>query len=85
MNLLSLVGPRLDNIYQIRRKWYYLSSSKNLQTKQAPISNYVPKISKKTTVESQFHLQEQPLRQRMLAQLISSSGGTPQFLSSNPL
>jgi hypothetical protein len=25
MNLLSLVGPRLDNICQIRRKWYYSS------------------------------------------------------------
>jgi len=31
MNLLSLVGPRLNNIYQIRRKWYYSSDSKNLQ------------------------------------------------------
>jgi hypothetical protein len=27
MNLLSLVGPWLDNICQIRRKWYYLSVS----------------------------------------------------------
>jgi hypothetical protein len=26
MNILSLVGPRLDNIYQIRQNWYYLSS-----------------------------------------------------------
>jgi hypothetical protein len=34
MNLLSLVGPRLDNICQIRRKWYYSSSSKNLQSKR---------------------------------------------------
>ena len=38
MNLLSLVGPRLDNICQIRRKWYYLSSSKNLQSEQGLIS-----------------------------------------------
>jgi hypothetical protein len=35
MNLLSLVGPRLDNICQIRRKWYYLSGSLFLQSKQA--------------------------------------------------
>jgi hypothetical protein len=35
MNLLSLVGSRLDNICQIRRKWYYSSGSKNLQTEQA--------------------------------------------------
>ena len=34
MNLLSLVGPRLDNIYQIRRKWYYSSGCKNLQSDQ---------------------------------------------------
>ena len=34
MNLLSLVGPRLDNICQIRRKWYYSSGSKNLQSEQ---------------------------------------------------
>jgi hypothetical protein len=27
MNLLSLVGPRLNNIYQIRRKLYYSSGS----------------------------------------------------------
>ena len=36
MNLLSLVGPRLDNIYQIRRKWYYLSGWKKLQSKRGP-------------------------------------------------
>jgi hypothetical protein len=30
MNLLSLVGPRLDNICQIRRKWYYSSGSKKI-------------------------------------------------------
>ena len=34
MNLLNLVGLRLDNIYQIRRKWYYSSGWKNFQTKQ---------------------------------------------------
>jgi hypothetical protein len=34
MNLLSLVGPRLDNICQIRRKWYYSSGWTNLQTKR---------------------------------------------------
>jgi hypothetical protein len=39
MNLLSLVGLRLDNIYQIRRKWYYLSGSKYLQSKRGPIVN----------------------------------------------
>jgi hypothetical protein len=36
MNLLSLVGPRLDNIYQIRRKWYYSSGWKNFQSKRGP-------------------------------------------------
>ena len=36
MNLLSLVGPRLNNICQIRRKWYYLSGSKNLQSERGP-------------------------------------------------
>jgi hypothetical protein len=36
MNLLSLVGPRLDNICQIRRKWYYSSGSKYLQSKRGP-------------------------------------------------
>jgi hypothetical protein len=34
MNLLSLVGPRLDNICQIRRKWYYLSGWNFLQSKR---------------------------------------------------
>jgi hypothetical protein len=34
MNLLSLVGLWLDNIYQIRRKWYYSSGWKNLQSKR---------------------------------------------------
>jgi hypothetical protein len=34
MNLLSLVGPRLDNICQIRRKWYYSSGLKYLQSKR---------------------------------------------------
>jgi hypothetical protein len=34
MNLLSLVGPRLDNICQIRRKWYYLSVWIFLQSKR---------------------------------------------------
>ena len=34
MNLLSLVGPRLDNIYQIRRKRYYSSGCNFLQSKQ---------------------------------------------------
>jgi hypothetical protein len=34
MNLLSLVSLRLDNICQIRQKWYYSSGSKKfLQTK----------------------------------------------------
>jgi hypothetical protein len=33
MNLLSLVGPRLDNIYPIRRKWYYSLGLKYLQSK----------------------------------------------------
>jgi hypothetical protein len=37
MNLLSLVGPWLDNIYQIRRKWYYLSGWNFLQSKQGPV------------------------------------------------
>jgi hypothetical protein len=32
MNLLSIVGPWLDNICQIKRKWYYLSGWKKLQT-----------------------------------------------------
>jgi hypothetical protein len=32
MNLLSLVGPWLDNICQIRRKWYYLSGWNFLQS-----------------------------------------------------
>jgi hypothetical protein len=36
MNLLNLVGPRLDNIYQIRRKWYYLSGSFFFQFKRGP-------------------------------------------------
>jgi hypothetical protein len=36
MNLLSLVGLRLDNIYQIKRKWYYSSGWKNLRSKQGP-------------------------------------------------
>jgi hypothetical protein len=35
MNLLSLVGPWLDNIYQIRRKWYYSSWWNFLQSKQS--------------------------------------------------
>jgi hypothetical protein len=34
MNLLSLVGPWLDNICQIRRKWYYSSGWNFLQSKQ---------------------------------------------------
>ena len=34
MNLLSLVDSRLDNIYQIRRKWYYLSGSIFLQSER---------------------------------------------------
>ena len=34
MNLLSLVGPRLDNIYQIRRKCYYSSGWNFFQSKQ---------------------------------------------------
>ena len=34
MNLLSLVGLRLDNIYQIRRKCYYSSSWNFFQSKQ---------------------------------------------------
>jgi hypothetical protein len=34
MNLLSLVSLRLDNICQIKRKWYYSSGWKNLQSKQ---------------------------------------------------
>jgi hypothetical protein len=34
MNLLSLVGLRLDNICQIRRKWYYSSVWNFLQSKQ---------------------------------------------------
>jgi hypothetical protein len=33
MNLLSLIGPRLDNICRIRQKWYYSSGWKKLQTK----------------------------------------------------
>jgi len=37
MNLLSLVGPRLDNICQIRRKWYYLSGSLFLQSERGPV------------------------------------------------
>jgi hypothetical protein len=36
MNLLSLVGPWLDNICQIRRKWYYSSGWNFLQSKQGP-------------------------------------------------
>ena len=36
MNLLSLVDPRLDNICQIKQKWYYLSGSKNLQSERGP-------------------------------------------------
>jgi len=35
MNLLSLVDPRLDNIYQIRRKWYYSSGSLFFQMNEA--------------------------------------------------
>jgi hypothetical protein len=34
MNLLILVGPRLDNICQIWRKWYYSSGWKNFQSKR---------------------------------------------------
>jgi hypothetical protein len=34
MNLLSLVGPRLNNICQIRRKQYYSSGSNFLQSKR---------------------------------------------------
>ena len=34
MNLLNLVGQRLDNIYQIRRKCYYLSGWNYLRSKQ---------------------------------------------------
>jgi hypothetical protein len=33
MNLLSLIGLRLDNIYQIRRKWYYSSEWNFFQSK----------------------------------------------------
>jgi hypothetical protein len=36
MNLLKLVGPRLDNIYQIRRKLYYSSDRNFFQSKQGP-------------------------------------------------
>jgi hypothetical protein len=39
MNLLSLIGPRLDNICQIRRKWYYSSGCKNLQSEQGATTN----------------------------------------------
>ena len=40
MNLLSLVGPRLNNICQIRRKWYYSSNSKNLQSERAQEADF---------------------------------------------
>jgi hypothetical protein len=43
MNLLSLVGPRLDNICQIRRKWYYSLGCKNLQSEEGLISEYAVK------------------------------------------
>ena len=36
MNLLSIVGPRLDNICQIKRKWYYSSGWKKFQSKRGP-------------------------------------------------
>jgi len=39
MNLLTSVDPRLDNIYQIRRKCYYSSSWNFFQSKQGPYSN----------------------------------------------
>jgi hypothetical protein len=42
MNLLSLVGPRLDNIYQIRRKCYYLSGYNFLQSKHGPDRRWQP-------------------------------------------
>jgi hypothetical protein len=32
MNLLSLVDPRLDNIYQIRRKWYIQNARPSLHS-----------------------------------------------------
>jgi hypothetical protein len=41
MNLLSLVGPRLDNIFQIKRKRYYSSGSNFLQSKQGPTLTYM--------------------------------------------
>jgi hypothetical protein len=34
MNLLSLIGPWLDNICQIRQKWYYSSGWNFLQSKR---------------------------------------------------
>jgi hypothetical protein len=40
MNLLSLVGPRLNNIYQIRRKRYYLSGLLFLPSKRGPSVMY---------------------------------------------
>jgi hypothetical protein len=52
MNLLSLVGSRLYNIYQIRRKSYYSSDSKYLQSKRglnlydySPIVQVLPSTS----------------------------------------
>jgi hypothetical protein len=36
MNLLSLAGPRLDNVCQIKRKWYYWSVWNFLQSQRGP-------------------------------------------------
>jgi hypothetical protein len=38
MNLLSIVGPRLDNIYRIRRNCYYSSVSFSCKVNKAPVA-----------------------------------------------
>ena len=52
MNLLSLVDPRLDNICQIRRKWYYLSGSLFLQSELGLYSFFMFLTIQKTRLSS---------------------------------
>ena len=57
MNLLSLVSPRLDNICQIRRKWYYSSGSFFLQSKRENYEN-LHRLHKKKEVDLRDIMQE---------------------------
>jgi hypothetical protein len=59
MNLLSLVGLRLDNIYQIRRKWYYSSGWNFFQSKQGLRSlSFFHSVCQSWSVQRTFRVQK---------------------------